>query len=117
MLIDALVISGSYLCAWALRFVGPFAGSAVRTLSFQQYMLLLIFIVPGYLLLYHAFTLYTPMRMQGRRLVLAKKTQTPARAPQGGGGAFAPYKRFAAGKTLAEAEFTSAEHFKFPRIP
>ena len=71
MLIDALVISGSYLCAWALRFVGPFAGSAVRTLSFQQYMLLLIFIVPGYLLLYHAFTLYTPMRMQGRRLVLA----------------------------------------------
>ena len=71
MLIDALVISGSYLCAWALRFVGPFAGSAVRTLSFLQYMLLLIFIVPGYLLLYHAFTLYTPMRMQGRRLVLA----------------------------------------------
>lgn len=71
MLIDALVIAGSYLCAWAIRFVGPFADSAVRTLSFQQYMSLLIFIVPGYLLLYHAFTLYTPMRMQGRRLVLA----------------------------------------------
>ena len=33
------------------------------------------------------------------------------------GGAFGPYKRFAAGKTLAEAEFTSAEHFKFPRLP
>ena len=33
------------------------------------------------------------------------------------GGAFVPYKRFAAGKTLAEAEFTSAEHFKFPRLP
>lgn len=29
------------------------------------------FIVPVYLLLYQAFTLYTPMRMQGRRLVLA----------------------------------------------
>lgn len=71
MLIDALVIACSYLCAWAIRFVGPFADSAVRTLSFQQYMSLLIFIVPGYLLLYHAFTLYTPMRMQGRRLVLA----------------------------------------------
>ena len=29
------------------------------------------FIIPVYLLLYQAFTLYTPMRMQGRRLVLA----------------------------------------------
>ena len=26
------------------------------------------------------------------------------------GGAFAPYERFAAGKTSAQAEFTSAEH-------
>lgn len=34
-------------------------------------MLMLVFIVPVYLLLYQAFTLYTPMRMQGRRLVLA----------------------------------------------
>ena len=39
------------------------------------------------------------------------------RGPAWRGGAFAPYKRFAAGKTLAEAEFTSAEHFKFPRYP
>ena len=28
------------------------------------------------------------------------------------GGAFAPYERFAAGKTSAQAEFISAEHFK-----
>ena len=34
-------------------------------------MMMLILIVPVYLLLYQAFTLYTPMRMQGRRLVLA----------------------------------------------
>ncbi|ERK61187.1 hypothetical protein HMPREF1545_01689 [Oscillibacter sp. KLE 1728] len=27
------------------------------------------------------------------------------------GGAFAPYKRFATGKTLAQGEFTSPEHF------
>ena len=32
---------------------------------------MLVLIVPVYLLLYQAFTLYTPMRMQGRRLVLA----------------------------------------------
>ena len=71
MLIDAAVIALSYLGAWAIRFVGPFSGSAVRALSFQQYMGLLIIVVPGYLLLYQAFTLYTPMRMQGKRLVLA----------------------------------------------
>ena len=34
-------------------------------------MVLLLFIVPGYLLLYQAFDLYTPLRMQGRRLVLS----------------------------------------------
>ena len=34
-------------------------------------MMMLILIVPVYLLLYQAFTLCTPMRMQGRRLVLA----------------------------------------------
>ena len=54
-----------------IRFIGPFSYSAVRTLSFEQYMFALIFIIPGYLLLYQAFTLYEPMHMQGRRLVLA----------------------------------------------
>ena len=39
------------------------------------------------------------------------------RGPTRWGGAFAPYKRFAAGKTLAEAEFTSAKHFEIPRNP
>ena len=34
-------------------------------------MLALIFIIPGYLLLYQAFTLYEPLHMQGRRLMLA----------------------------------------------
>ena len=31
----------------------------------------LVFILPAYILLYHAFSLYEPMRMQGRRLVLS----------------------------------------------
>ena len=71
MIIDAIVLVLSYFLAWLIRFVGPMAATAVRTRSFQQYMLMLVFIVPVYLLLYQAFTLYTPMRMQGRRLVLA----------------------------------------------
>lgn len=71
VLIDIIVISVSYLLAWVLRFMGPFSYNAVRALSFEQYMFALIFIVPGFLVLYKAFSLYTPMRMQGRRLVLS----------------------------------------------
>lgn len=71
MLIDAIVLALSYIIAWMIRFVGPMSSTAVRTRSFEQYMMMLIFIIPLYLLLYQAFTLYTPMRMQGRRLVLA----------------------------------------------
>ncbi len=40
-----------------------------------------------------------------------------SRGPAGWGVAFAAYKRFVPGKTLAEAEFTSAGHLKFPRVP
>ena len=71
MIVDAVVLVLSYFLAWLIRFVGPMAATAVRTRSFQQYMMMLILIVPVYLLLYQAFTLYTPMRIQGRRLVLA----------------------------------------------
>lgn len=75
MLIDILVISFSYVLAWAIRFVGPFASTAVRAKSFRDFMLLLLLIIPGYLLLYQAFSLYTPLRMQGRRLVLSNVIQ------------------------------------------
>ena len=71
MLLDAVVLIISYVCAWLIRFVGPMASTAVRARSFEQYMMMLVFIVPVYLFLYQAFTLYMPMRMQGRRLVLA----------------------------------------------
>lgn len=71
MLIDVIVLAVSYISAWFLRFMGPFAYSAEQGLNFEQYMLALIFIIPGYLLLYQAFTLYEPLHMQGRRLMLA----------------------------------------------
>lgn len=71
MLIDIVLIGLSYFLAWTIRFVGPFSGSAVRALTFEQYMIALVFIIPGYLILYQAFTLYEPLHMQGRRLVLA----------------------------------------------
>ena len=71
MFIDAIVIAVTYVLAWMIRCIGPFAYSAVRALAFEEYMFALIFIIPGYLLLYQAFTLYEPLHMQGRRLVLA----------------------------------------------
>ncbi len=71
VLIDFTVIVVSYILSWYLKFVGPFSADAVRARSFQQYMFILVFVVPGYLLLYQAFALYEPMRMQGRRLVLS----------------------------------------------
>lgn len=70
ILIDAIVIAASYWFAWFLKFeTGLF--ESVRSLSFQYYMTALLFIVPMYLILYSAFSLYTPKRVQGRRLELA----------------------------------------------
>ena len=69
--LDAVVLAVSYLLAWTARFVWPFGATAVRARSFQQYMWYLLLVVPLYLILYHAFSLYVPLRMQGRRLVLS----------------------------------------------
>ncbi len=72
---DALVIAMSYVTAWFIKFQGPFAETSVRVLSFEQYMSALVFIVPGFLILYYAFNMYTPKRVQGRRLELANITK------------------------------------------
>ena len=65
MLIDVFVIAASYALAWLIRFQGIFEHSAVQSKTVQEYMFMLIFIIPGYLLLYQALIFYTPMRMQG----------------------------------------------------
>jgi Undecaprenyl-phosphate glucose phosphotransferase len=71
LVLDAITISLSYLIAWTLRFIGPFSETAVRARSFSQYMRYLLFLIPVFLILYHAFSLYEPMRVQGRRLLLS----------------------------------------------
>lgn len=75
VLIDAVVIALSYWIAWILKFETRILGASVKTLSFQQYMAPLILIIPGYLILYSAFSLYTSKRVQGRRLELANITK------------------------------------------
>lgn len=70
VVIDALVIIVSYFLAWAFRYV-IFSAEAVQSVPMKWYMQLLIGIVPIYLILYYAFNLYTPKRVQGRRLELS----------------------------------------------
>ncbi|MCD8197031.1 MAG: undecaprenyl-phosphate glucose phosphotransferase [Lachnospiraceae bacterium] len=65
VVVDVLVICVSYVLSWAFKFL---VLRDPRGLSFQQYMLTLVGIIPLYLVLYLAFNLYTPKRVQGRRL-------------------------------------------------
>ncbi len=64
-MIDAVVICISYLLAWVFKFI---VLTDPRGLPFAEYCKVLILIVPLYLVLYLAFNLYTPKRVQGRRL-------------------------------------------------
>ncbi len=68
VLIDAVIIAVSYALAWYLRFKSGLFVADAWFLSFQVYMQALVYIIPGYLILYYAFQLYTAKRVQGRRL-------------------------------------------------
>lgn len=68
VVMDAVVMIVSYAFAWWLKFSSGFVDKEVGVLSFEFYMRALILIVPLYILLYYAFNLYTPKRVQGRRL-------------------------------------------------
>ena len=67
VLIDALTVIGSYLLAWFLQ-IKILTAPGTGVYSDEVYMLVLLPLVPGMLLLYSAFNLYTPKRVQGRRL-------------------------------------------------
>lgn len=68
VVMDAVVVIVSYAFAWWLKFSSGFVDKEVGVLSFEFYMRALILMVPLYILLYYAFNLYTPKRVQGRRL-------------------------------------------------
>ncbi len=63
--IDAAVICLSYVLAYIFKFLILLDPPG---LSFSQYCVALLFIVPLFLILYLAFNLYTSKRVQGRRL-------------------------------------------------
>ncbi len=70
VVIDGLVIVAAYLLAWYLQFTF-FVDDQTGKLSDKVYLSTLVVIVPGFLMLYWMFQMYTPKRIQGRRVELA----------------------------------------------
>ena len=66
-ILDACIVALSYVTAWYIKFESSWM-NGIKTISFAGYMELLYLIVPAYMLLYTAFHLYTPRRIQGRRV-------------------------------------------------
>ena len=64
VVLDALVVAASYMLAWYLKFASPFSDTdqSIGVLPMTQYFQMLYVIVPGYLILYYSFNLYTPKR-------------------------------------------------------
>lgn len=68
VLIDAFVLLFSYVAAWVIKF--QIISSDDGAMSLRTYMIALPITVLVYLGLYYLFSLYTPKRVQGRRLEL-----------------------------------------------
>lgn len=72
VVLDGLIIIISYLLAYYIRLEsGLFPQEIVEGMLMREYMLMIGIIVPYYLVLYAIFQLYTPKRVQGRRLELS----------------------------------------------
>ena len=72
ILLDAIVVAGSYLLAWWLKFEGPFADTSAGSYTMQFYFSALYFIVPAYLVLYYLNKMYTPKRTQRIETVITQ---------------------------------------------
>lgn len=64
VVLDAVTIAVSYILAWYLRFASPLSNidENVGVLPTRTYFEMLLLIVPGFLILYYNFNLYTPKR-------------------------------------------------------
>ncbi len=68
VVLDGLVMLFCYAVAWFIRFKTGIFPQDLWVLSLGGYMKLLVYIVPGFLLLYYMYKLYEPKRVLGRRL-------------------------------------------------
>lgn len=73
IVLDGLVVAVSFLFAWAIKFLTPLAESTpgVTALSAETYFRTLYFIVPGYLILYGIYNLYSSKRSSRIRVEVA----------------------------------------------
>ncbi len=73
IVLDGLVVAVSFLLAWAIKFLTPLAESTpgVTALSAETYFRTLYFIVPGYLILYGIYNLYSSKRSSRIRVEVA----------------------------------------------
>lgn len=64
IVLDAVIVAASYTAAWYLKFASPLSDTDINVgaLPVRTYFEMLYLIVPGYLVLYYAFNLYTPKR-------------------------------------------------------
>lgn len=75
IVIDGLLLALSYMFSYYLRFKSPISNSWIFKLdpasgyyNLGRYMEVLIFLVPGYLIIYYYCNLYSPMRIQSTRV-------------------------------------------------
>ncbi len=66
VVLDAIVIIVSYLVGWYVM-MRSIRADEVGVLPMEDYMMALVILVPFFLVLYYAFNLYSPNRLEGRR--------------------------------------------------
>jgi len=69
VLMDALIVACSYILAWYLKFESIFASKkqGIGVLGRETYFYALYFIVPGYIILYYFFNMYTSKRTSRKK--------------------------------------------------
>ncbi|MGF6991056.1 Undecaprenyl-phosphate glucose phosphotransferase [Lachnospiraceae bacterium PF1-21] len=67
LLIDVVAIIFSYIASWYIKFRSGIFTDDLWYYSLREYCVALIYIVPGYILLYYVFQLYASKRLAGRR--------------------------------------------------
>ncbi len=62
VLIDAMITAASLILGYVIKFYILLNGPGIGVLPLRDYVYLLVFIIPGYMILYYALGVYTPKR-------------------------------------------------------
>ena len=60
VLIDAMITAASLILGYVIKFYVLLNGPGIGVLPLRDYVYLLVFIIPGYVVLYYAAGVYTP---------------------------------------------------------